>query len=566
FLLPVPLIWQGFRDRRFSVVPGVVFVLYLALYLLLDDIFWQVHHEPFLVLVLLSLTWTTRKADRFYLLLAGCRYYFLYVFVSAAIWKIARGAVFNPGEMSRILLFHHKDLLIGPCASPLCRAYRWLIDHPSVSSLLYLGGVVLEATFIIGFFTRRRDRLLAALAVIFVIADLLVMRIPYWMILIGTYPLWLRKAGYPAVKKILVYETTHHENLPALLDLCDQEFSEVTVFLKELSYHHLTGEGSPEHRWPRAEFVIQTRDCGNPRFLWQLFSFLRRHDYSHLHLATLDNNLLLVALRLLFLDRVHVSLTVHEINEYTIPSWRGLRDWSETIAKRLLHGRIRHYHVFLPAMADLLQQRLPGCVAVFIPSRFYASHRQPGWALPAPPPYRIVVPGSLDPNRRNYGDIDQTLRLLLSDPAMPPIQLVLLGDSSTPAGSAILTSFQSLAGDRLTLRHFSGYIPEAGYEGELATAHLLWSPLNIHKQSSRRASETYGLTTASGLTADLLLSDVPALVPTGFSVPDVFGAALHTYRSPEDAATFLRDILFNAAAYAHTRVEIRQAFTFFSKE
>src|SRR6185312_9326028 len=88
FLLPVPLIWQGFRDRRFSVVPGVVFVLYLALYLLLDDIFWQVHHEPFLVLVLLSLTWTTRKADRFYLLLAGCRYYFLYVFVSAAIWKI----------------------------------------------------------------------------------------------------------------------------------------------------------------------------------------------------------------------------------------------------------------------------------------------------------------------------------------------------------------------------------------------------------------------------------------------------------------------------------------------
>lgn len=621
FGLPAILLAYALRKGRFSPGLGIAFGLFLACYLLLADLFWQVHHEPFILYVLLSLAWMTNREERFYLILKGCRYYFLYIFVSAALWKLLRGAVFNGQEMSRIFLFHQSDLLVGTCNSLACRAYHWLIDHPGLSNCLYLAGAILEGYFIIGFFTRRRDRLLIGLAVVFVVADLLLMRIPYWTILLGTITLWLGSGRKPPrsstpesflhparEKKIIIYETTHHENLPALLDLSEGHFSEVAVFLKELSYHNLSGQGSPEHRWPRTDFFVQPATCGNRRFIGQLFTFLKRHRYSHLHLSTLDNNLLVFALRLIGAGTTHVSLTVHEVNEYFAFSFRGLRGWSESIAKILLHRLIRHYTFFLPAMADQFKKKLPVATAVFIPSRFYAGqapHLPPdspsppiplsSSSLPTSPsstsektatdgrPFTIVIPGSVDPNRRNYADVVQTLSLFLTrndhavkathrgDLPRPfrtarPIELVILGDSKPEAGAGIIASLQSLENEQIRVRYFKGYIPETVYEQELAAAHLIWSPLNIRKMSSRNNPETYGLTTASGMTADLLLNHIPALVPEGFVIPDPFRAALLPYGSPEAALEIIERLIGDPVGYFELSRKIHLYFGRFSKE
>jgi hypothetical protein len=562
FLLPLPILLTYGQKRRFFGLFGVIFAPFFAFYLLLANIFWQVHPEPFILFFLLALVFTTRRPDRFYLLITGCRYYFLYIFVSAAIWKIARGAVFNGEEMSRILLIHHADLLTGTCSSISCRFYQWLILRPALSQSLFIAGALLEASFLIGFFTRRFDRWLILGAAVFVLADLLVMRIPYWTVLLGTLTLWLRPAGTPQKeKRIVLYETTHHENLPALLDLCEVQFNQVAVFLQEISYHNLTGEGSPEQRWPATDFFIQTRDCPNRRFIHQLFRFIRRHGFSHLHLCTLDNNLLLFAIRLTFIGPVHLSGTVHEVNEYFSRSFHTFRDWTETIAKGLFHRQIQHYHVFLPAIADQLRRRLPESTVVFIPSRFYSGHRPAGH--PSATPFRIIVPGSLDPNRRNYNEIVQSLPILVSP---IPVELVLLGDGSTEAATGIIAQFQPVLSDRIRLRTFNGYVPETTYEETLTHAHLIWSPLNIHKSGSRKHPETYGLTTASGLTADLLLTNIPAIVPAGFTVPEPFRPAVYLYGSPEEASRLIRHFIEDPAAYAATRETIHVTFSYFSKE
>jgi hypothetical protein len=583
FGLPAVLLAYALRKGRFSPVAGIAFGLFLGAYLLLADLFWQVHHEPFILYLLLALAWMTNREERFYQILKGCRYYFLYIFTSAALWKIARGAVFNGQEMSRILLVHHSDLLSGPCTSFACRTYRYLVDHPGLSYWLYLGGAILEGCFVVGFFTRRWDRVLIVLAVVFVVADLLLMRIPYWTLLLGTITLWLGSGQKPPrsalrlrEKKIIIYETTHHENLPALLDLSEAHFSEVAVFLKELSYHNLSGQGSPERRWPRTDFFVQPADCGNRRFIGQLFAFLKRHRYSHLHLSTLDNNLLVFVFRLAGAGAVHLSLTVHEVNEYFTFSFRSLRDWSESIAKLCLHRLIRHYSFFLPAMLDRFQQKLPETTLVFIPSRFYAGLHSPPLFRATQPPFTIVIPGSVDPNRRNYAEVVQTLTLFLSRDnqsresfsagATPLIELVILGDSRTEAGAGIIASLQSLEGERFRLRHFKGYIPETIYEQELAGAHLIWSPLNVHKKSSRNSPETYGLTTASGLTADLLLNNIPALVPDGFIIPDPFRTAILSYRSPETALAIIEGMIRDPAGYHALSEKIHLAFGWISKE
>ncbi len=593
FLLPAALLFVTIRKGRYITALGGAFVCFLALYFLLADIFWQVHHEPFILYLLLAFAFVTNREDRFYKLLEGCRYYFLYIFVSAAIWKIARGAVFNGQEMSRILLLHHTDLLTShsdlltshsdpltsPCTLFSCRVYTWLINHPYCSYWLYLGGALLEASFVIGFFTRRWDRLLIILVLVFVIADLLLMRIPYWSILLGAITLWPGRrslrggqsashAGQaashvgqspPREKKIIIYETTHHENLPALLDLSETHFTQIAVFLKELSYHHLSGQGSPAERWPRTEFFIQPAGCGNRRFIRQLFAFLRRRQYSHLHLSTLDNNLLVFAFRLSFAGPVHLSLTVHEVNEYFSSSFKSVRDISESVAKFCLHRQIRHYTFFLPAMAERFRQRLPEATTVFIPSRFYSGHP----AQSTSHFFKIVIPGSVDPNRRNYTEV---VEALTRQPLPHPIELVILGDSQTDYGAEIIAALQKLESPELRLRFFKGYVAETIYEQEIRTADVLWSPLRLHKQSSRNSPETYGQTTASGLTADLLLNNAPALAPAGFIIPEPFRTAILPYSSMEEALDIIRRMIADKAGYRKLRTDIHLAFTFFSKD
>ena len=176
-------------------------------------------------------------------------------------------------------------------------------------------------------------------------------------------------------------------------------------------------------------------------------------------------------------------------------------------------------------------------------------------------PFRIVIPGSVDPNRRNYAEVIQILTLLRTI----PIELILLGDGGTGAGVEIVAAFRTITSDQLTLRHFKGYIPESTYEQELNHAHLIWSPLNIHKKSSRNNPESYSLTTASGLTADLLLNNIPALVPAGFIIPEPFQRAIYPYRSPEEAQELIRRFIEDPASYAMVRETIHQAFTYFSK-
>lgn len=571
FLLPLPIIWREGRRRPHSPSSppspwaGLIFLIGFALYLLLADIFWQVHFEPFVLIILVGAVWTTRKAGRFYLLLKGCRYYFLYLFVSAAAWKLARGAVFNGEEMSRILLLHHTDLLAGGCTSFLCRTYGWLIVHSALSQSLYIAAALLEAAFLVGFFTRRFDRWLMALAVLFVIADLVLMRIPYWTVLIGLVPLWYRDGDWRSSgegPRIALYETTHHENLPALLDLCESRFNQVAVFLKESSYHNLVGHGTPEQRWPQTEFYVQTSGCSNRRFIRQLFVHVRRHGFTHLHFCTLDNNLLIVALRVVFIGPVHLSLTLHEVNEYFSRSLRDFRDTSETMAKLILHRLVRHYHVFLPGMASQLKGRLPGSTAVFIPSRFYSGHRP----IARAGPFRIVLPGSVDPNRRNYDLVFQAMYHLKALPDIPQFEIVLAGDSSQRRAAHIVKGFQSFASDRMTIRTFHGYVPQVAYEEEFARAQLIWSPLNVAKIGSRGNAETYGVTTASGLTADLLLGNIPALVPAGFVAPGQFQKAILPYRNAEEAAEIILHLASDAAAYDSLRVDIHRAFNWFSKE
>jgi hypothetical protein len=136
--------------------------------------------ESYTAWLLFPLLIFTTNLKSFYFLLHGLRYFFLFFFASAGIWKLVQYGAFNTGQMSGILLYQHKEFLTSSPESWYSTFIYWLINNPLVGYTLYLLGTVIELVFIIGFFSGRYDRLLIVCFVLFLIFDVLIMRIHYW--------------------------------------------------------------------------------------------------------------------------------------------------------------------------------------------------------------------------------------------------------------------------------------------------------------------------------------------------------------------------------------------------
>jgi hypothetical protein len=130
-----------------------------------------------------------KDLQSFWLMLSGMRYYVLFFFGSAGLWKLYGGGVFHLDQMSNVLLLQHKDLLVTSANHLYTQWIKMLITHPSLSWSLFAGATILELSFIVGFFTKRFDKLLCIFALLFIVMDKVVMNMYYIEILPLIIPL-----------------------------------------------------------------------------------------------------------------------------------------------------------------------------------------------------------------------------------------------------------------------------------------------------------------------------------------------------------------------------------------
>ncbi|WP_207492900.1 hypothetical protein [Aridibaculum aurantiacum] len=149
--------------------------------------------ESYTAWLLFPLLFMMASVQSFYYVFHGLRYFFLYFFASAGVWKITQMAIFNGEQMSGVLLFQHAEYLVSSPGYWYTNFIYWLARNPSISYCLYLAGLLLELCFFIGFFTRRYDRLLIVLFIVFLLADILLMRIHYWEVAPFLITLWYSK-------------------------------------------------------------------------------------------------------------------------------------------------------------------------------------------------------------------------------------------------------------------------------------------------------------------------------------------------------------------------------------
>jgi hypothetical protein len=184
-------------NRLFAVAFWLVALNYFLTY---NSVTGHPYHGMVGMLVMVMPFWF-KKEDKFNLTWDLARYYFLYVFASAALWKLFRGSAFYDLQLTDILKSQQIDLLLQNPDNYKAHFVEYLISHTGISHFILLVNIFLQASFLIGFFTRKFDMVLFVLAIVFCISNYYVMGILSVELLIleltlldwGKVEVWLMK-------------------------------------------------------------------------------------------------------------------------------------------------------------------------------------------------------------------------------------------------------------------------------------------------------------------------------------------------------------------------------------
>ncbi|MCW3105943.1 MAG: hypothetical protein JWQ09_449 [Segetibacter sp.] len=178
----MPLLYLLAYKKNIQLASAVAVVMIAVNYIYIQcySLYPSSSVEGFIAWLLFPFLLMTVNLKSFYFILHALRYFFLFFFTSAAIWKFVQGGIFNTDQMSGVLLFQHKEYLTSSPGFWYTVFIYWLVNHPYISYLLYLTATLLELSFVTGFFTKKFDLFLVFACILFLLSDILFMRIPYW--------------------------------------------------------------------------------------------------------------------------------------------------------------------------------------------------------------------------------------------------------------------------------------------------------------------------------------------------------------------------------------------------
>jgi hypothetical protein len=344
-------------------------------------------------------------------------------------------------------------------------------------------------------------------------------------------------------RKLLIYETTHYEALPGLVELSLDHFDEICIFAAHASVldncRHFDAFQNSNIKW-----VTKQPAESHRKFIKKLFGKLSSGSYSHLFINSLDNNLLYFALKLRRHSNIHTVLNVHCIHDYTTFRYNTIISFSESIAKKILHSRVKYYRVLAPAMPAYLKSFLKDIEIEYIPGMFF---NKTGKTDLSHKPFRIVVPGNIEKKRRHYEIIPAVVKILAKTLGSDQqTELVIMGNSNTVYGKELVENIkQAIIHSSLSLITFDKDVSYDVYS-RYYYSHIIWSPIRLKMQSLRGIEEINGLSNSAGFIVDFVHYAQPSLIPSMISFSKEFDPLFFTYSTADEAAlmlnTFVNDI------------------------
>ena len=179
FILPLIILYRVYFDKKINKLAGLLALLF-AIYVLVIYCFPTLSIRKYLGLILIPFAFVFTSERRCLHYLELMRYYVLFVFTSASLWKIFRGVAWDSDHMHLTLKAQHIDNIINWPDHFITKIITYIIHNPTYCYILLLLAIASQLSFAIGFFTKKYDKFLAILLIVFIVSDYLVMRIEYW--------------------------------------------------------------------------------------------------------------------------------------------------------------------------------------------------------------------------------------------------------------------------------------------------------------------------------------------------------------------------------------------------
>lgn len=153
---------------------------------------------------------------------------------------------------------------------------------------------------------------------------------------------------------------------------------------------------------------------------------------------------------------------------------------------------------------------------------------------------RIVIPGSVSVDRKNYEHIFQALLLLNEQALLKKVKITFLGELENRQTQRKIKQFAMQLNSQMEIEWFPSFVPQKNFDKIMRKAHFLILPIAL-KKSAGSIHEQYGLSTISGSISDMVKFGKPALLPSFYPLPDVIEEVVTRYHDEQDLASTLKD-------------------------
>ena len=132
------------------------------------------HHYAHVGYLIVPIPFLFLNKERFSLTWQLIRYWILFLFVCAGLYKFYYGGFFHTVNMSSLMRTYFDE------QSFRGQMLIYISAHPAFAQIFYQIATILETICIVGFFTRRFDIWLAIGLLLFNLGNLFIMGIPFW--------------------------------------------------------------------------------------------------------------------------------------------------------------------------------------------------------------------------------------------------------------------------------------------------------------------------------------------------------------------------------------------------
>ncbi|MFT3981226.1 MAG: hypothetical protein QM687_12195 [Ferruginibacter sp.] len=168
------------RKMRFTFLLAWGTIVFNIVYFYLLSSMSFVSREPFIAWMFMPFLFTARSLPAFYFKFHVLRILFILFFATAGLWKMRGGGAFHTEQFSGILAHQYAAVLASGAKGWFVSLTRFLVNNPVTAFVLYWIVTLAELFFMAGLFTRRLDRWLLLMLVVFICFDYFLMEINYF--------------------------------------------------------------------------------------------------------------------------------------------------------------------------------------------------------------------------------------------------------------------------------------------------------------------------------------------------------------------------------------------------